>query len=113
MDVLAGEVVGILAHVERADEHRAGGFEPLDQRRIPLRWRQFAVDLGASAGRQTRDSACVLARAAVTSVKALSRGLSPAMRANAASVTAVADTSPTATARAMSSADVSGSIMSL
>ena len=32
MDVLAGEVVGVFAHVERADQHGAGGFEPLDQR---------------------------------------------------------------------------------
>jgi hypothetical protein len=35
-------------------------FEPLDQRRIPLRWRQFAVDLGAGAGRQIGDVEHVL-----------------------------------------------------
>ena len=32
MDVLAGEVVGVLAHVEGADEHRAGSFQACDQR---------------------------------------------------------------------------------
>ena len=31
MHVLAGEVVGVFAHVERADQHGAGGFQPLDQ----------------------------------------------------------------------------------
>ena len=36
VDVLAGEVVGVFAHVERADQHRAGRFEPRDQRRIAL-----------------------------------------------------------------------------
>ena len=30
--VLAGEVVGVLAHVERADQHGAGGLQPRDQR---------------------------------------------------------------------------------
>ena len=30
--VLAGEVVGVFAHVERADQHRAGGLQPRDQR---------------------------------------------------------------------------------
>ncbi len=37
MHVLAGEVVGVFAHIERADQHGAGGFQPLDQRRIALR----------------------------------------------------------------------------
>ena len=32
--VLAGEVVGVFAHVERADQHRAGRLQPLDQRRV-------------------------------------------------------------------------------
>ncbi len=32
MDVLAGEVVGVFAHVERADQDRAGRLQPLDQR---------------------------------------------------------------------------------
>ena len=35
--VLAGEVVGVFAHVERADQDGAGRFEPLDQRRIARR----------------------------------------------------------------------------
>ena len=34
VDVFAGEVVGVFAHVERADQHGAGGFQPFDQRRI-------------------------------------------------------------------------------
>ena len=34
MHVLAGEVVGVFAHVERADQHRAGRFQPLDQRGV-------------------------------------------------------------------------------
>ena len=32
--VLAGEVVGVFAHVERADQHGAGRFQALDQRRV-------------------------------------------------------------------------------
>ena len=32
--VLAGEVVGVFAHVERADQHGAGRFQPLDQRLV-------------------------------------------------------------------------------
>ena len=51
------------------------------------------------------------ARAAVTSVKALSSGLSFSMRASAASTTAAADVSPPPTARAMSSAELSESII--
>ena len=35
--VLAGEVVGVFAHVERADQHRAGRFQPLDQRGVARR----------------------------------------------------------------------------
>ena len=37
MHVLAGEVVGVFAHVERADQHRAGGFQARDQRRVASR----------------------------------------------------------------------------
>ena len=37
MDVLAGEVVGVFAHVERADQNRAGRLQPLDQRRVARR----------------------------------------------------------------------------
>ena len=35
--VLAGEVVGVLAHVERADQHGAGRLQPRDQRRVGRR----------------------------------------------------------------------------
>ena len=34
MHVLAGEVVGVFAHVERADQHGAGRLQPLDQRGV-------------------------------------------------------------------------------
>ena len=57
VDVLAGEVVGVFAHVERADQHRAGRLQPLDQRRVARGRRAVAVDLGAgaaSAGRRRR-----------------------------------------------------------
>ncbi len=36
MDVLAGEVVGVFAHVERADQHGAGRLHALDQRGVAL-----------------------------------------------------------------------------
>jgi len=52
MNVLAGEVVGVFAHVERADEHGAGRLQPRDQRRIVSRRRMGAVDLGAGNRRQ-------------------------------------------------------------
>ena len=39
MNVFAGEVVGVFAHVERADENGAGGFEPLDQGGVARRRR--------------------------------------------------------------------------
>jgi hypothetical protein len=51
-DVLAGEVVGILAHVERPEADCPGRFEPLHQLRICSRGRQFAVDLAAGPRRQ-------------------------------------------------------------
>ena len=47
MHVLAGEVVGVFAHVESADEHRAGRFQPLDQRRIFGGRRVTAINLRA------------------------------------------------------------------
>jgi hypothetical protein len=50
--VLAGEVIGVFAHIERADEDRAGGFETAHQHRIARRRRQIAVDFRAGAGRQ-------------------------------------------------------------
>ena len=62
MHVLAGEVVGVFAHVERADQHRAGRFEPLDQRRVARRRRALAVDLRAGERRQARDVEQVLDR---------------------------------------------------
>ena len=47
VDVLAGEVVGVLAHVERSHQHGAGRLEPPDQRGIAAgRW-PVPVDLGA------------------------------------------------------------------
>ena len=58
VDVLAGEVVGVFAHVERADQNGAGRFEPLDQRaRRAVAGGSVAVDLragAASAGRRHR-----------------------------------------------------------
>ena len=45
MDVLAGEVVGVFAHIERAHQDGAGGFEPLDQRRIAHRRRRVRLIL--------------------------------------------------------------------
>ena len=52
VDVLAGEVVGVFAHVERADQDGAGRLQPLDQRRIALSRRPIAVDFGAGECRQ-------------------------------------------------------------
>jgi hypothetical protein len=34
MHVLAGEIIGVFAHVERADQHGAGRLHALDQRGI-------------------------------------------------------------------------------
>jgi hypothetical protein len=45
VDVLARKVVGILAHVERADQHGAGRLQALDQRGIARCRREIAVDL--------------------------------------------------------------------
>ena len=52
MDVLAREVVGVLAHVEGADKHRAGSFEAAHERAVALGRRAFAIDLGAGPGRK-------------------------------------------------------------
>ena len=62
VDVLAGEIVGIFAHVERADEHGAGRFQPLDQRRVACRRRQLAIDLGTGKRRQAGDVEQILHR---------------------------------------------------
>ncbi len=62
VDVFAGEVVGVFAHVERADQDGAGGFQPLDQRRVARRRRQVAVDLRSGERRQAGDVEQVLDR---------------------------------------------------
>ena len=62
MHVLAGEVVGVFAHVERAHQDGPGGFEPFDQNRIAGRGRPGLVDLGARQRRQARDVEQVLDR---------------------------------------------------
>ena len=62
MDVLAGEVVGIFAHVERADEHGAVRLEPLDQRGVARGRGAGPVDLGAGERGQARDIEQVLDR---------------------------------------------------
>ena len=53
--VLPGEVIGVFAHVERADEDGVGAFEARNQGRIPAGRRPLAVDLRAGACRQTLD----------------------------------------------------------
>ena len=60
--VLAGEIVGVFAHVERADEDRAGRFETRDERRVRACGRALAVDLRSRARRQARDVEEVLDR---------------------------------------------------
>ncbi len=60
--VLAGEVVGVFAHVQRADQDGARRLELLDQRRIRRRRLALAIDLGAGAGRQAGDVKQVLDR---------------------------------------------------
>ncbi len=52
MHILAGEVIGVFAHVERADQHRAGRLHPLDQRGVALGRLEIAIDLRAGAGRK-------------------------------------------------------------
>ena len=58
--VLAGEVVGVLAHVERAHQHGAGCLQPLDQGRIGRGRFTLAVDLGARESWQPGDVEQVL-----------------------------------------------------
>ena len=60
--VLPGEVVGVFAHVERADQHGAGRFEARHQRRVAPGGRPLAVDLRAGARRQPLDVEQVLDR---------------------------------------------------
>ena len=42
MDVLAGEVIGVFAHVQRAHQDGAGRFQPGDQGAVTLRGRRMA-----------------------------------------------------------------------
>ena len=62
VDVLAGEVVGVFAHVQRADKHRAGSFQAFDQGRVARRGRAVAIDLRAGHRWQARDVEQVLDR---------------------------------------------------
>ena len=55
VNVLAGEIVGIFAHVERADEHGAGRFKPLDRGRVAGRGRRIAIDFRSGKRRQSGD----------------------------------------------------------
>ena len=43
MNVLAGEIIGVFAHVDGADEHRAGGFEARDHGGIACGRRAVAI----------------------------------------------------------------------
>jgi hypothetical protein len=54
VDVLAGEVIGVFAHVQRAHEDRALRFHVGDERRVRLGWGVVAVDARACQ----RDLAC-------------------------------------------------------
>jgi hypothetical protein len=53
--VLAGEIVSILAHVERADENGAGCFKSFDQGCVPACGRGVAVDFRTGESRKTGD----------------------------------------------------------
>ena len=55
MHVLARKIVGVLAHVERADQHGAGRLHALDQPGIARRWCEVAVDLRSGAGGKALD----------------------------------------------------------
>src|SRR5262252_3050123 len=129
MSVFAGEIVGVLAHVERADENGAGPLQSLDQRGVARRFgvvsrlllepatvgmpstsNKFLTANGTPASGprlrpwlRARSIAAALARArsTVTVVKALSFRLSRLILASAASVTASALRSPLATACAI------------
>ena len=100
VDVLAGEVVGVLAHVERADQHGAGRLQPRDQRGVARGRRAVAVDLRAGERRQAGDVEQVLdrerhagerperaacARARIDRVGALARARSAVTAVNALS----------------------------
>ncbi len=55
MGVLAGEVIGIFAHVEPAEEHRACRLHAADEKGVGLCRRVVAVDLGAGPRRHACD----------------------------------------------------------
>ncbi len=60
--ILAGEVVGVFAHVERADQNGAGRLQPLDQRGVARGRRMLAIDLRAGQRRQAGNVEQVLDR---------------------------------------------------
>jgi hypothetical protein len=45
VDVLTGEIVGVFAHIQRADEDGASMLEALDEGSIPPRRLLFAINL--------------------------------------------------------------------
>ena len=55
MRVFSGETVGVLVHVERADQHRTSGFHLLHQEGIGLSRRVTAVDDRARQGDLAND----------------------------------------------------------
>ncbi len=62
MGVLTGEVIGVFAHVEPAQQHRAGRLHALDQEGVGRRRRVVAIDLRAGARRHAFDVEEVLDR---------------------------------------------------
>ena len=60
--VLTREVVGEFAHVERADQNGASGFQARNNCRIRFGRRAVAIDLGAGARRQPGDVEQILDR---------------------------------------------------
>ena len=62
MRVLGGEAVGVFVHIERANQHGAGGGEALDKGRVAAGRRMVAIDLRARQGHQPCDIEEVLHR---------------------------------------------------
>ena len=60
VDVPAREIVGVFAHVERADQNAARSLQTRDHCRVRLGRRVVAVDLGAGSDRQPFDIEQVL-----------------------------------------------------
>ena len=52
MNVLARKIIGVFAHVKRAEQHGACRLHPLDQGRVARSGRQVAVDLRSRTGRE-------------------------------------------------------------